>query len=304
MKIDRLIGILSVLLQEEKVTAPYLAEKFEVSRRTINRDIEALCKAGIPVSTVQGVGGGIRIMNGYRMDRTILTSRDMQMIIAGLRSLDSVSGSHYYSQLMEKIRAGSSEYVSGSESILIDLSSWHKESLSWKIEIIQTAIEKRKVISFDYYAPGGDSVRKVEPYFLIFKWASWYVWGWCRLREDFRMFKLNRMDRLVQTQADVTKREVPMPDLSTEKIFRGDIKVKAVFDASMKWHLIEEFGPESFQVQDDGTLLFEHEYTDKDGLISWMLSCRDKVTVLEPESVREELLHNTSEIAGRYAISH
>lgn len=219
MKIDRLIGILSVLLQEEKVTAPYLAQMFEVSRRTINRDIEDLCKAGIPISTVQGVGGGIRIMDGYRMDRTILTSKDMQVIMAGLRSLDSVSGSHYYGQLMEKIKAGSSKYVSGSESILIDLSSWYKDSLSWKIEIIQTAIEERKVISFDYYASGGDSAREVEPYFLIFKWTSWYVWGWCRLREDFRMFKLNRMDKLIQTQVDVTKREVPVPDLSTEKIF-------------------------------------------------------------------------------------
>ena len=118
------------------------------------------------------------------MDRTILTSKDMQMIMAGLRSLDSVSGSHYYGQLMEKIKAGSSKYVSGSESILIDLSSWYKDSLSWKIEIIQMAIEERKVISFDYYVPGGDSAREVEPYFLIFKWTSWYIWGWCRLRED------------------------------------------------------------------------------------------------------------------------
>ena len=96
MKIDRLIGILSVLLQDEKITAPELADKFEVSRRTINRDIEDLCKAGIPITTTQGFGGGISIMDGYKMNRTLLTSKDMQMILAGLRSLDSVSGSHYY----------------------------------------------------------------------------------------------------------------------------------------------------------------------------------------------------------------
>ena len=95
MKIDRLMGILSVLLQEEKTTAPELAERFEVSRRTINRDIEDLCKAGIPIRTTQGTGGGISIMDGYRIDRTILTSKDMQMILAGLRSLDSVSGSSF-----------------------------------------------------------------------------------------------------------------------------------------------------------------------------------------------------------------
>ena len=99
MKIDRLIGILSILLQEDKTTAPELAERFEVSRRTINRDIEDLCKAGIPVRTVQGTGGGISIMDGYRMDRTILTSRDMQMILAGLRSLDSVSVKTAYSSV-------------------------------------------------------------------------------------------------------------------------------------------------------------------------------------------------------------
>ena len=133
MKTDRLIGILSVLLKKDKTTAPELAEQFEVSRRTINRDIETLCMAGIPIQTLRGPEGGIRIMDGYRMDRMILTSKDMQMILAGLRSLDSVSGSRYYSQLMEKIQAGSSEFIIGRDSVLIDLSSWYRDSLAPKI---------------------------------------------------------------------------------------------------------------------------------------------------------------------------
>src|SRR5574344_2383000 len=149
MKIDRLIGILSILLQKEKVTAPELAQMLEVSKRTINRDIEDLCMAGIPIQTAQGTGGGISITDGYRMDRTILTSKDMQMILAGLRSLDSVSGSNYYSRLMEKIKAGSTEFVSGSESILIDLSSWNKDSISPKIELIQEVIELWKTVKFE-----------------------------------------------------------------------------------------------------------------------------------------------------------
>mgnify|MGYP000090261249 CR=1 FL=1 len=162
MKTDRLIGILSILLQEEKTTAPELAEKFEVSRRTINRDIEDLCKAGIPIRTAQGTGGGISIMDGYRMDRTILTSKDMQMILAGLRSLDSVSGNRYYGQLMEKIQTGSSEFISERDSMLIDLSSWYKGSLVPKIEVIQNAIENRHTIQFKYYAPSGDSNRRID----------------------------------------------------------------------------------------------------------------------------------------------
>ena len=103
MKIDRLIGILSVLLQQEKVTAPQLATKFEVSRRTIQRDIESLCRADIPIAAAQGTGGGISIMENYRVDRTVLTAPEMQAILAGLRSLDSVSGTRRYAQLMEKL---------------------------------------------------------------------------------------------------------------------------------------------------------------------------------------------------------
>lgn len=103
MKIDRMVGILTVLLQQEKVTAPYLAEKFEVSRRTINRDIEDLCKAGIPIRTVQGPKGGISIMEDYKLDNTLLTSSDMKEILTGLRGLDSVSGTNHFARLMEKL---------------------------------------------------------------------------------------------------------------------------------------------------------------------------------------------------------
>ena len=170
MKIDRLIGILSILLQKEMTTAPELADYFEVCRRTINRDIEDLCKAGIPIQTSQGAGGGISIMNGYRMDRTILTSRDMQMILAGLRSLDSVSGSRYYGQLMEKIQAGSSEFVNGRDSILIDLSSWYRDTLPPKIGLIQDAIELRRRIRFDYYSPGGDVLSDLQMVQLVCIW--------------------------------------------------------------------------------------------------------------------------------------
>ena len=234
MKTDRLIGILSVLLQKEKCTAPELAERFEVSRRTINRDIEALCRAGIPICTMQGVGGGIRIMDGYRMDRTLLTSRDMQMILAGLRSLDSVSGSSYYRQLMEKLQ--------------------------------------------------------VEPYYLVFKWSSWYVWGWCLTRKDFRLFKLNRLEHLKMLEEGFAPRQVPMPDLSNERIFPANIRVKVIFDPDAKWRLVEEFGPGCFEEQEDGRLLFQMDYTDEESLLSWLLTFGAKAEVLEPETIKEKLL--------------
>ena len=300
MKIDRLIGILSILLQKEMVTAPELAEHFEVSRRTINRDIEALCQAGIPIQTTQGVGGGIRIMSGYSMDRTLLTSRDMQMILAGLRSLDSVSGSRYYGQLMEKIKAGSSEYISGRDSILIDLSSWYRESLAPKIESIQNAIENRRVLKFKYYSPREESQRNIEPYYLVFRWGNWYVWGWCRKRRDFRMFKLNRMDKVEMTEKSFEMKGVSLPEMDNERIFPGNIKVKALFDADMKWRLVEEFGPDCFTEAEDGRLLFTADYTDMNYLTTWLITFGDKVEVLEPAEVREAIRNMAASICKRY----
>ena len=300
MKIDRLIGILSVLLQEEKTTAPELAERFEVSRRTINRDIEDLCKAGIPIQTTQGTGGGISIMSGYRMDRTILTSKDMQMILAGLRSLDSVSGSGYYGQLMEKIQAGSSEFISGRDSILIDLSSWYGETLAPKIETLQDAIGDRHLVKFRYYAPSGESNRTVEPYYLIFRWSSWYLWGWCLKKKDFRLFKLSRMDKVQKTEKCFECREVSAPDLSNEKLFPGEIKVKALFEPDQKWRLVEEFGPSCFIEQDDGKLLFTADYTDMDNLINWLLTFGDKAELLEPKEARERLASMVKNMANIY----
>ena len=113
MKIDRQLGILSILLQAETVTAPYLAGIFEVSRRTINRDVEDLCKAGLPIVTRQGKDGGISIIDGYKIDKTMLTRDEMQDILAGLRSLDSVNGTNRYGQMMEKLSIGSYDFLVG-----------------------------------------------------------------------------------------------------------------------------------------------------------------------------------------------
>ena len=289
MKIDRLIGILSVLLQEEKTTAPELAERFEVSRRTINRDIEDLCKAGIPIQTVQGTGGGISIMEGYRMDRTILTSKDMQVILAGLRSLDSVSGSSYYGQLMEKIQAGSSDFVSGRDSILIDLSSWYKGTLAPKIEVIQDAIENRQYLKFKYYAPSGETTRTIEPYYIIYKWTSWYVYGWCLKRKDFRLFKLNRMDKVAMSKDTFECRNAPAPEISSGPAQPRNIILRALFEPDMKWRLVEEFGPDCYEVMKDGRLLLAEDYYDMENMVMWLLTFGDKVEVMEPPEAREKL---------------
>ena len=300
MKIDRQIGILSMLLQKDTLTAPYLAEQFEVSRRTINRDIEDLCKAGIPIMTRQGINGGISIMENYKLDRALFTHGEMQDILAGLRSLDSVNGTNRYGQLMEKLSVGSSDFMVGNQSVLIDLSSWYKDSLAPKIELIRTSIAKCKELKFVYYSSKGESVRCIEPYYLIFRWTSWYVWGWCEEREDYRLFKLNRMEDLQISEQVFVKRRAPMPDLSNERIFPGGIKVKALFNPECKWRLVEEFGRGSFKEQADGKLLFQADYTDKENLITWLMSFRDKVELLEPEEIRTEIRNSIECMKKKY----
>ncbi len=301
MKIDRLIGILSVLLQQDMVTAPCLAERFEVSRRTINRDIEDLCRAGIPIVTMPGAGGGISIMENYKVDRTVFTTREMQDILAGLRSLDSISGTNQYGLLMEKLSAGGSDFMAGNQSVLIDLSSWYKADLAPKIEIIRAAIDGRQELEFLYFSPKKEGKRRIESYYLIFRWSSWYVWGWCTLCRDFRLFKLNRMAELRLSGAGFEPRKVPLPDLKNERIFPGGIRVKAVFEPECKWRLVEEFGLDCFEEQEDGKLLFHADYTDQDNLISWLLTFGDRAELLEPENIRKELRELIEAMRKRYA---
>lgn len=298
MKIDRQIAI---LLQREVITAPYLAEKLEVSRRTINRDIEDLCKAGIPIVTRQGVNGGISIMEDYKIDRMLFTNAEMQDILAGLRSLDSINGTNRYRKLMEKLSAGSSDFMVGNQSVLIDLSSWNRDSLAPKIELIRTAIEQERELEFMYYSPKGEAERYIEPYYLIFWWSSWYVWGWCKEREDFRLFKLNRMDKVKMLERSFAKRTAPVPDLSNEKIFPCRISVKALFEQECKWRLIEEFGSDSFVEQEKGKLFFQADYTDVENLVSWLLTFGDKVELLEPIEVREKIADIAKKLAKIYS---
>ncbi|AXQ79382.1 YafY family transcriptional regulator [Streptococcus chenjunshii] len=300
MKTERLIGILSVLLQRDKVTAPELAELFEVSRRTINRDIETLCTAGIPIMTARGVNGGIQIMDGYRVDRTVLSNSDMQAILSGLKSLDSVSRTNRYLQLMEKLSAGTASSLSGDNHILINLSAWDKAAVSKRIELIHKAIESCNYLCFHYSSPSGESNRKIEPYYLIFQWSNWYVWGWCLKRQDFRLFKLNRMTA-VSAGERFTKRDLPYPDLSNDRLFPHNHMVKAIIQPEYRFRILDDYGAESIAEQADGTFLFSFGFTDFESIISWVLSFGKGIELLEPHELREGLKHFGEDLVKKYS---
>lgn len=300
MKIDRLLGIVMILLQKDKVTAPYLAEKFEVSKRTIHRDIEALCMAGIPIVTTQGGNGGISIADGYRIDKSVLTYDEMQKVVTALKGMDSISSNAGTEQLLNKFFIKKDQVLSIKDSIIINLTSHYKSGLSDKITLIRDAIMDNRLIHFHYYSSRGDSERTVEPYYLAFQWSSWYVFGYCRERKDFRLFKLNRLCELKKMDIQFEPREITEDHKDFDRYFTDEYQITVLFDPEVKYRLIDEYGMESFEVNDEGKLLFRMGFTDKNYMISWILSFGDKAEVLYPKGLKQEIKAIAENILKQY----
>lgn len=299
MKTDRLIGILSVLLQNEKMTAARLAEKFEVSKRTIYRDIDDICRAGIPIAAERGINGGVYIMEGFKLDKTLLSSDDMSAIIAGLKSLDSVSGTKRYRQLMDKLD------MSGTESsgcITIDLSMWDKTELSAKLELVKQAAESCELISFTYYSPKSTEQRTIEPYKLIYQWSGWYVWGYCLSRNAMRLFKLSRMTELSDRHIRFEPRDIPLYVCDKLRHTRGGATAKVRFDRSVKWRIIDEFGAELPTYDDEGNVYLEFTWQDKASLFNYILTFGDKAEIISPKEYRREFSELLKNISVKYDI--
>ncbi len=302
MKIDRLLGIVTILLQKDKVTAPYLAEKFEVSRRTINRDIEDICKARIPIVTTQGANGGISIAEGYKIEKSVLTYDELEAIITGLKGFESISNKSMTEQIYNKLSIHKESVVSLRDHIIIDLSSHYKDSLAEKVNLIKKAINEKNIVSFLYYSDKGESKRYVEPYFITYKWSSWYVFGYCIESNDFRLFKLNRLWELISAEEKFVMREIPKEKEHLDNYFADEYIVTILFDKSVKHRIIEDYGINSFQETEAGKLLFQRGFTKKEYMLSWILSFGDKAEIIEPQELRQEIKKQAKEILEKYYI--
>lgn len=302
MKIDRLIGIITILLQKEKVTTSQLAERFEVSQRTIQRDIDDICKAGIPIVSMQGYGGGISIAEGYKIDKTLLTQKELSAIFMGLKSIDSISKDTYSQSLMEKLTNEKSAVLSDQNRVIIHLTSFYQVGLTEKIDVIKQAISNRKLISFQYYSDKGESERIIEPYFIMFRWFAWYVYGYCLTQQDFRLFKLNRLSELQNLKTSYEERFISEKELNFDHyIWRDDIKLVALFDMSVKYRLIDEYGLESVTIDNQsGKLRFENVFTNRKHLLQWILSYGDAVKVIEPLDLIDSICQNAKNLLALY----
>ena len=276
-----------LLLDKGQMTAPELADYFEVSIRTIYRDIDILSSAGIPIYATQGKGGGIAIQDSYVLKKSLLSEQEQKQILMALQGI-RVLEDEQINMLLSKL-SGVFQRQQGNW-LEIDFSTWTKSGAGkHNFQLLQSAIWKSRIVSFSYYSGKGEQTKRIiEPHKLVFKTSDWYLYGYCTLRKDFRFFKLTRIRDLKLQDAEFM-RETP------EHIFeRSDefemktVQVTLLFDAGMSHEVYEKFDEEVSE-QEDGSLLVTTILPDNELLYSYVLSCRERVEVLSPPYVRDNV---------------
>ncbi|GKS09149.1 putative HTH-type transcriptional regulator YobV [Paenibacillus chitinolyticus] len=311
MKLERLLSIIILLLNRRMVQAKELAERFEVSVRTIYRDIETINGTGIPIVTYQGTNGGIGLAEGYRLDRNILTNDELAAIVTALRGISSSYGNEQHQRLMEKIHsvvppADSEAFQHKSSRVLIDYSPWDgNEQLRPKLQLLEKAVDHCLIAEFVYSNADGEiSHRIVEPHRLILKGKHWYLQAYCLEKEQFRLFKLKRMKDLeIIPEKTFIRRELPIqartPDRSSSEPSWATQFVLC-FQADAR-HLAEEwFGIEALYPVDDGSWLVKKAFPENEWLYRFILGLGHHVEVLEPPHLREIIADRAEQVAKKY----
>jgi len=297
--VDRLLGIITILLNNEKIKAKYLAEKFEVSVRTIYRDIEDICKAGVPIITFQGGDGGIGIVKEYKLDKSVLTKSELENILIGLKSIQSMFIDKNIDLLLEKLNPKREDVISVN-NIIIDLASFHQSSLREKIELIRKAIDERKELFFRYYSKHGIFERNIEPYLVIFRLSAWNVLGFCKEENDFILFKLTRMTDIIISDTIFNVRDIPEEKLKKKDFFNDKYTVTMLIDRSLEYKLIDYIEFSSYEITEDNRIKVDMPYINYEFIIELILSFGDKVEVLSPKHVIEDLKIRVENILNKY----
>lgn len=298
MKVDRIIGIIDFMQQNGKTTMPHLAEKFNVSRRTICRDIDIICSSGIPIVTSQGVDGGIELVKGFYFDTKAFTKDELYSIFSRAKTLDDLSDSAEKFNCA-KYDAGN-DVIPLSDHIIIDLSSVFKESLAEKILTFKNAIRFNRCVFFRYYTEKGESDITVQPHLIIFRKSHWYLFGYCGEEGDFSLYKLNSLWSLRLLQQEFVSREIPPEKLRFVDENAGKVMITAIYDYTEKYKLVEQQGPDSFSVTEEGKLRARWSFTDYDNALSWFMGFGSKVKVLEPEDFKKIYVDEIKKILREY----
>lgn len=310
MKIDRLVSIIMILLDKERVGAQELADMYEVSPRTIYRDIDTINMAGIPVHSTSGVGGGFEIMQEYKIDKNVFSAADLSSILIGLSGLSNMIRGDELVNALAKVKSfipadRAKDIELKANQIYIDLSPWMGNSnIQPCLEIIKSALKenKNKLISFEYIAHRGNkTTRTVEPYQLVLKSSHWYLQGYCHKRNDFRLFRLSRMSNLQMQDESFTPRDYQKPQLAFDDVLatmqtKIIIRIhKSIMDRVLDFCSCEHFSPDGNEHYIVSFPFIENEYH-----YSILFSFGDKCECLEPLHIRTEMKRRIHDIAALY----
>lgn len=298
MQESRLFRIVYYLLDKGKSTAPELAEKFEVSVRTIYRDIDIISGMGIPIYAAQGKGGGITLLDNFVLDKSLLSSEEKEQILMALQGI-IVTEQNNADELLTKL--GSLFQLKTTNWIEVDFSNWVKNTSGQDtFNLIKSAIFSHNVISFQYFGNNRESTkRQVEPLRLVFKSKDWYLYGFCLMRSDYRFFKLTRIKDM-EIQTEIYSREIPLT-YSIGKLMEieNTISVKLKFDKKMAFRVYDEFA-DNVTEDEQGNLYVQAKLPCDDALYSYLFSFADYVEVLEPQSVREQVREKLTAMQKKY----
>lgn len=308
MKIDRLVSIIMILLEKERTGAQELADMFEVSPRTIYRDIDTINMAGIPVCSVPGVGGGFEIMQRYKIDKKVFSTADLSAILMGLSNLSSMMRGEDLVNALAKVKSfipadRANDIELKANQIYIDLSPWMgNRNIQPSLDIIKTAIQENKLLSFEYTDQhGSKTVRTAEPYQLVLKNSNWYWQGYCLNRNDFRLFKITRISNLQIKEEIFEPRDYSKPQLDFADILatlQTEIKIrihKSVMDRVSDFCSYENFLPDGNE-----HYIVRFPFIENDYYYNILFSFGDKCECLEPLHIRNEMKRRIHDIANLY----
>ncbi len=308
MKVDRLVSIIMILLDKKRIGAQELADMFEVSPRTIYRDIDAINMAGIPVRGASGVGGGFEIMQEYKVDKKVFSADDLSALLMGLSSLSGMIRGDELVHALAKVKSfipadRAKEIELKANQICIDLSPWMgNRNIQPYLETIQSALQENKLLSFEYIAHHGNkTARTAEPYQLVLKGNHWYLQGYCRVRSDFRLFRLSRMSNLQMKEEIFAPRDYQKPQLDFDSILetmQTKIKIRihrSVMDRVLDFCTYEDFSPDGNEYY-----IVNFPFIDNEYHYDILLSFGDKCECLEPLHIREKMKRRIHDIVEIY----
>ena len=299
MKDNRLFRILYYILEKGKVTANELADKFEVSVRTIYRDIDSISSAGIPIYVLQGKGGGIEIAEDFVLSKSLLSENEKQQIMSALQGLDNTTIQRE-NELLTKLSALFK--MKNTSWIEVDFNNWQNNKMYEKtFDDIKSAILSKNIISFTYFSSNEkETDRSVKPVRLLFKSQDWYLYALCLLRNDFRYFKLSRIKNL---EIHTEKFDDNFEDviLKKETPHENTVNIKVKFDRKVAFRVYDELNGEITE-DNDGNLYTEIEIPNDYNLYNYIFSFGDEAEVLEPEEVRMQIKKMINKMAEKYII--